>query len=92
MIKNKCDHEWNKHTNSSRELGAGTISATFMCDKCHTELTASDVFQLEALENQNETLKHLKGFQKHIAIIAVVISFVALLISILSLLVPLFLK
>ena len=49
MIQNKCNHEWKKHTNAGRELGTGTISATFMCDKCHAELTASDVFQLEAL-------------------------------------------
>lgn len=82
MIQNKCNHEWEKHTDAGREAGAGTISATFMCKKCHTEMTASEVFQLEALENQDETLKHLKGFQKYIAIIAIVISFIALLISI----------
>jgi len=37
---------------------------------------------IEAFENQNETLKHLKGFQKYIAIIAIIISFSALIISI----------
>ena len=61
MIQNKCNHKWEKHTNAGREAGVGTISATFMCEKCHTEMEASEVFQLEALENQNETLKHLKS-------------------------------
>jgi hypothetical protein len=45
---------------------------------------ATGVFQLEALENQNKTLKHIKGFQSHIAITAVIISFIALIVSIFS--------
>ena len=46
-----------------------SIPATYKCSKCSMIMTASEVYQLEALENQNETLKHLKGFQKYIAIV-----------------------
>lgn len=45
-------------------------------------MTAPEVFQLESLENQSETLKHLKGFQSQMAILALVISFIALLVAI----------
>lgn len=47
-------------------------------------MTAPEVFQLEALENQNETLKHLKGFQTNIAMIAIIISVVALVVPFLK--------
>lgn len=77
MIKNECKHEWEKHTNFKQNLGA----STYLCKKCNANMTAAEVFQLEALENQNETLKHLKGFQKYIAIVAIVISFLALIVS-----------
>lgn len=82
MIKNKCDHRWDKNSNASWNVDVGATPAYYICKKCKTLMTAPEVFQLEALENQNETLKHLKGFQKYIAIIAVIISFIALLISI----------
>ncbi len=82
MIQNKCNHEWKKHTDASQRIDVGAIPAYYICEKCRTLMTAPEVFQLEALENQNETLRHLKGFQKYIAIVAVVISFIALLISI----------
>lgn len=79
MIKNNCHHEWKLYT----DVGVNAlIPATYKCNKCAIVMTASEVLQLEALENQNETLKHLKSFQKNIAIIAVIISFVALIISI----------
>lgn len=81
MIYNKCNHEWKKHTNASLNIN-GSIPTYYMCEKCRTEMTASEVFQLEALENQNKTLKHIKGFQKYIAIVAVVFSFAALIISV----------
>lgn len=45
-------------------------------------MTAGEVLQLEALHNQNETLKHLKGFERWVAIIALLMSFFALLVSI----------
>lgn len=82
MIENKCEHEWKKHTDASQRSNVGAIPAYYICNKCKTLMTAPEVFQLEALENQNETLKHIKGFQKYVAIIAIVISFFALLISI----------
>lgn len=82
MIQNKCNHEWGKHTDASLNINAGSIPAYYICKKCKTMMTSSEVFQLEALENQNETLRHIKGFQKNIAIVAVVLSFVALIISI----------
>ncbi len=82
MIQNKCVHKWKKHTDASQSIDVGAIPAYYMCEKCGTLMTAPEVFQLEALENQNETLKHLKGFQKYTAIVAVIISLVALLVSI----------
>jgi hypothetical protein len=75
MIKNICEHKWEKHTNAGRNLESGSISATYICNACQTKLTASEVFQLESLE-------HLKGFQTYIAIVAIFISFIALLVSI----------
>lgn len=81
MIEAKCDHQWKLYV----DVGVRTeIPATYKCQKCATVLTASDVHQLEALENQNETLKHLKGFQSFAAVIALIISFFALVISILK--------
>ncbi len=82
MIQDKCEHEWKKRMDASQQEDVGAIPAYYACQKCGTWMTAPEVFQLEALENQNETLKHIKGFQKYIAIVAVVISVLALLISI----------
>ena len=80
MIKEKCIHEW---INLCGATG-GQQSSKMSCQKCNTIMTASEVLQLEALENQNETLKHIKGFQSYISIIAIVISFIALVFSILK--------
>ncbi|MFA6076875.1 MAG: hypothetical protein WC735_02260 [Candidatus Paceibacterota bacterium] len=82
MITDNCNHTWKKHTDASLSEGTGVIPAYYRCEKCRTLMTAPEVFQLEALENQNKTLSHIKGFQKYIALMAVVISFIALLISI----------
>jgi hypothetical protein len=83
MIENKCkQHIWKKLTDATRQAEVGAIPAYYRCENCRTLMTAPEIFQLEALENQNETLKHLKGFQKNIAIVAVIISVVALIISI----------
>ncbi|XOA43057.1 MAG: hypothetical protein ACKKMO_01115 [Candidatus Nealsonbacteria bacterium] len=84
MIKNKCEHEWKKHTSAGRQQDVGTISATFMCEKCRTEMTASEVFQLEALENQTKAVKHLIGFQKWIWIFSVSLSALAIIIAFLT--------
>ena len=85
MIKNECKHEWEKHTNFKQNLGA----STYLCKKCNANMTAAEVFQLEALENQTKSLenqtklaKHQMGFQKYIAVIAIIISFFALIVSI----------
>ena len=56
MIKNQCKHEWEKHTDAGRQLDVGIIPATFICKKCHTVMTASEISQLEALENQKKML------------------------------------
>jgi len=65
MIKNECKHEWEKHTDASRQLDVGTIPATFICKKCHTVMTASEVFQLEALENEKkQSEKKKKWYQR----------------------------
>lgn len=82
MIQNKCEHEWRKHTDAVRHIDVGAIPAYYLCEKeCRSVMTAAEVFQLEALENQNETLKHIKGFQKYIALVAVAISVLALVVS-----------
>lgn len=80
MIRDKCKHGWEKHTNFKQNLGA----STHLCKKCNTNMATAEVFQLEALENQSETLKYLKGFQKYIAIIALTISFLVLVFSIIT--------
>lgn len=80
MIQNKCDHEWTDR-NDYVPFGGGPIQPMYGCTKCNKVLPASEVFQLEVLENQNETLRHIKGFQKYIAIVAVVIASLALLVS-----------
>lgn len=79
MIKNKCNHEWEKNTDASRELGAGSIDATFACKKCRALLSASDVFQLE-------TLLEIRSWQRWLSVGAITIAFVSLIISIISLL------
>lgn len=70
MIKNDCEHEWEKHTN----IKAGGTPSTYICKKCNANMTAAEVFQLEALQ-------HLKGFQMWAGVIALIISFFALIIS-----------
>ncbi len=82
MIKNKCNHEWEKHTNASQRENSGAIPAYFICKKCGSLMTAPEVFQLEALENQNETLKHLKGFQAPMTIVMAVITILSLIVAI----------
>ncbi len=85
MINNKCEHKWREHTSAGRQMDVGSISASFICEKCNREMLASEVFQLEALENQNKKIKHMNGFQKYVAIVAIAISFLALIVSILVL-------
>ena len=53
MIKNSCQHEWEKHTN----VKAGGVPSTHLCKKCNSTMTSAEVFQLEALEGQTEALK-----------------------------------
>ena len=72
MIKNECKHEWEKHTNFKPNLGA----STYLCKKCNANMTAAEVFQLEALLD-------LQGFQKWMSRIALGISLISLLVSIL---------
>ena len=86
MITDNCNHTWKKHTNASLNEGTGVIFAYYRCEKCATLMTAPEVFQLEALENQNKTLSHITGFQKNMNLIAVIISFIALLISVFAVL------
>ena len=81
MLIQNCKHQWKKHTDASRQQDVGSIDATFICDNCHTILTASEAFQLESLENQNKTLEHIKGFESKMAILALVVSMLALVIS-----------
>jgi hypothetical protein len=78
MIEDKCFHVWVRLTPAT----GVQLSSKFNCSKCETIMTAPEVFQLESLENQSETLKHLKGFQSQMAILALVISFIALLVAI----------
>ena len=85
MIKNKCEHEWEKYTDAFN-FREGTKSAIFICEKCKTTMAASDVFQLEALENQTKAVKHLTGFQKRIWIFSVSLSALAVIIAFLALL------
>ena len=76
MIKNKCKHEWRQFTNS-KTTNNGDTSAKFECTECKQWLNASEVFQLEILEN-------LTGFQKWLSIIATVISIIALVSQLLK--------
>ena len=81
MITNNCNHEWQKCLNDYISYGGGQLQPMFRCQKCKMTLPASEVLQLESLENQNQTLRHLKGFQSYIAIIALIVSFIAVVIS-----------
>jgi hypothetical protein len=83
MIQNKCSHKW-IHRNNYIPAGGGSVQPMYGCERCDIQLPASEVFQLEALENQNQELKHLKGFGKYTAIIALVISFIALIVPIIN--------
>jgi len=64
MIKEKCNHEWEKTSNAAYNIETGSTPAYYMCKKCRTLMTAPEVFQLEELENQSKTLKYITGFQK----------------------------
>ena len=64
MITDNCNHTWKKHTNASLNEGTGVIFAYYRCEKCATLMTAPEVFQQEALENQNKTLDIFKVFKK----------------------------
>ncbi len=55
MIKNKCKHEWEKHTN----IGPNRRPSTFICKKCDSEMTAGEVFQLENLREQEDRHREL---------------------------------
>jgi len=83
MVTDKCEHVWRKSTDSSLNIN-GPIPAFYACEKCRTIMSLPEVLQLEALENQNETLKHTKGFVKWISIIALLVSVAALMVSILK--------
>ncbi len=76
MIQDKCNHEWKKHTNSRLQEGVGFIPAYFICDRCRTEMSASEVFQLEELEKQNKNTR--------IALYALIVSILAIIVSILK--------
>lgn len=82
MIENQCPHVW-KYKNDYIPSGGGTIQPIYACTNCSLRLPASEVYQLESLENQNETLRQVKGSQKYIAIVAIIISFLALIIPLL---------
>ena len=84
MIQNQCNHSWKKHTDASEREVVGAIPAYFMCTECRTLMTAPEVFQLEALENQNETLKHLKGFQSRMTILIGIIAILSFLVAIIK--------
>ena len=53
MIKNSCQHEWEKHT----DIKANGIPSTHICKKCNSIIASADVFQLEALENQTQAMR-----------------------------------
>lgn len=81
MIDTECLHEWETHSQATQKGGGNATPTFYKCKKCLAGMTASEVFQLEALENQNKTLRHLKGFQSLISVIAILISVAALIIS-----------
>ncbi len=86
MIQNKCDHEW-IYKNDYVPSGGGQIQPMYGCAKCNKQLPASEVFQLEALENQNQTLNYLTGFQKKMLIMTTIISIVSTVALIISLII-----
>lgn len=84
MIENNCNHKWEKVSDARLNENTGVIPSYFACRECGFRMTSPEIFQFEALQNQSETVQHLKGFQRYIAIIAVIMSFTALIISILK--------
>ena len=77
MIKENCEHAWIVFAPAT----GGQLESKMNCEKCSLIMTASEAFQLEALQNQTETLKHLKGFERWMALIALGFSLLALLTS-----------
>lgn len=58
MIKDECkQHIWKRIGSASRKEDVGTLETPFHCENCPAEMTASEVFQLEALENQTNAIK-----------------------------------
>lgn len=78
IIEDNCSHSWALLTPAT----GVQQDSKYLCSKCNTIMTASEVFQLRALENQDKTLKHLRGFERWISVIALIISLLALLVSI----------
>jgi len=83
MIQSKCDHEWT-YRNDYVPYGGGQIQPMYGCAKCNKLLPASEVFQIEALENQTKLARHELGFKKWLSILALIVSILALAVSIVA--------
>ncbi len=85
MIKDECkQHVWKRIGSAGRQEDVGTLETPFRCENCPAEMTASEVFQLEALENQTKLAEHQLGFERWRSIIALILSGFALIISVLT--------
>ena len=88
MGYNDCKkHDWKIHA-SSQNTYAGHHPAIYMCDKCQLTMSASDVHQLRALENQSESLRRQAdsaNFMKKYYVFTIIISAVALILSVFNL-------
>ena len=73
MIESKCKHEWTLYVDVGIDSSRPSV---YKCKKCAIIMTAAEVFQLE-------TLKHVRGFQKWLSIVAICVAVVSLIVSIL---------
>ncbi|MFA4871869.1 MAG: hypothetical protein WC610_02305 [Patescibacteria group bacterium] len=71
MIIDQCNnHIWEK-----------VPQGKYTCKNCHAWAIPSEVFQLEAIENQTKLANHQLGFQKWLSILAFVVSVAAVIIA-----------
>lgn len=88
--KDTCEHQFIILREAGPKTGEGQggemYPAVMKCHQCNLIMTASEALQLTTVKNQTEQLKHLKTFEKRVAIITIVVSASALIISLIALL------
>ena len=84
-------HEWEVTAPASHAVASDSPTYVW-CKVCHITMTLAEVKQIEAVNNQTESVnlqarayEHMVGFQKKWSILTIVISICAIVISIIGL-------